>query len=91
MKIFLDKNIIQDYGFLSCRNELLYLAIVLTYDSMEKCGIWINSTRALRHFTRLCLVKIYSLLVLLILNTIFFHAVISLNSTDQIFILPKKQ
>ncbi len=40
----------QDYGFLSCRNELLSLAIVLTYDSTKNCGIRINITRA----TRIC-------------------------------------
>ncbi len=30
--------------FLNCRNELLSLAIVLTYDSMENCGIRTDST-----------------------------------------------
>ncbi len=45
-KNFFDRNIIQDYGFLSCRNELLFLAIVLTYISTENCGIRINSTHA---------------------------------------------
>ncbi len=44
MKTFFAGNKIQDYGFLSCRNELLSLAIVLTYDSMENCGIWINNS-----------------------------------------------
>ncbi len=27
MKIFFDKNIVQDYGFLNCGNELLSLAL----------------------------------------------------------------
>ncbi len=35
MKFLFDGNIIQDYGFLRCRNELLSLSIVLTYDSTE--------------------------------------------------------
>ncbi len=51
MKKFFDRNMIQDYGFLSCRTELLSLAIVLTYDRTENSGIRIKSTRAVRNFT----------------------------------------
>ncbi len=38
--------------FLNYRNELLSLAVVLAYNSMENCGIWINSTCVARNFTR---------------------------------------
>ncbi len=60
--MYYDENIVQDYGFLSCRNELLSLAIVITYyDNTEICGIRINNTRVARNFTRLCFMKIFSL------------------------------
>ncbi len=66
MKMFL-----QHYSFLSCRNELLSLAIVLTYyDSKENsCGEKFHSASSREKFL--------AALVLLVQNTKLFGAIIS--------------
>ncbi len=42
MKVFIEENIIRDYGFLNCRNELSSLAIVIAMcfsTSSERAGL----------------------------------------------------
>ncbi len=56
-----------------------YLWLVLTYDSMENCGIRINSTRAVRNFTRLSPHENF-LAPFRAINPEYHHAIISPNT-----------
>ncbi len=73
MKKKFHKNIVQDYGFLSCRNELSSLAIVLTYNSTENCGIRIKN---MKFYSASPHEKFLSPLMLLMPNTTVYGATI---------------